>query len=223
MREIINVECKNLDLFYCGGTKVSGDFICFDADQQPLNISVPIYEQLHHIYRNVSFTEKFVKRLEYKLKLTLRMKSANLTFVREDEEWRLQTSLCEIYDPVTLTHDCIKIGDNPLTIEGKILNIFSSNGKCFLVCLVGKINLESNELLQRLEIITITEEVNSIYYDRGAKKRCRDMLKIKFKNKKDFSNALDKYLEGKTLRLEYDEHYGYSLWTPLYDFIVGDE
>ena len=224
MEKIINVECNNLNLFYCGGTKIFGDFICYDFENKVCKIfSVPIYEQIRQIYRNVSFTKEFIKRLEYKIKLTLRVKSANLTFVREDEEWRLQTPLCEIYKAITLAHYCMKMGDDPLTVEGKVMNIFSNNGKCFLMCLVEEINLESNELVQKLKTIAITEEVNSIYNDIGAKERCRDILNIKFKHKKSFLNALSTYLEGKIIKLEYDEHYEYSLWTTLYDFIGGDE
>ena len=223
MKKNINVECNDLNLILDGGGRVFCDFICYDAGSQTiLNFLVPIYEQINEIYRNVNLTKAFVKRLEYKLKLTLRLKPANIIFSSKGEEWSLQTPLCEIYEPLTLTPDCIRTGDKPLTIDSKVVNLFTNNGKTFLKCLVDEINLESNEIVQKLKTITITEEVNSIYRDNEKKERFREILNIKFKHKKAFLDALSRHLEGKIIQLEYDEHYEYSLWTFLYDFVIDE-
>jgi len=223
MENITSVECKeiNLVLDCCG--RVFGDFICYDANQATIIFLVPIYEQINQIYRNTKLTEDFLKRLEYKLNLTLRVKPAKLTFVHQNDEWSLQTPLCEIYEPVTLTPDCIKMGDKPLTIDGRVVNLFSHNSKIFLVCLIKEIDTKSNDFVEKVMTITITEEVNSIYNDNEAKKKFRDILNIKFKHKKAFLDALARHLEGKILAIEYDEHNEYSLWTFIYDFIVADE
>ena len=223
MKKNINVECNDLNLILDGGGRVFCDFICYDVGSQAIiNFLVPIYEQINEIYRNVNLTKAFVKRLEYKLKLTLLVKPAKLTFVKQNEEWSLQTPLCEIYEPVTLTSDCIKMGDKPLTIDGKVVKLIYHNTKILLLCVVDEIGEESTNFVQTVKTIRITEEINAIYSDKEAKEKFNEILNTKVKNKEAFVNALSDYLEEKIIQLEYDEHYEYSLWTFLYDFVIGN-
>ncbi|MDD2376462.1 MAG: hypothetical protein PHD15_03485 [Clostridia bacterium] len=221
MESTVNLECNDLNLILDAEGIISCDFVCYDVKNQSIvNMLVPIHEQIKQIYRNIKLTKDFVKRLEYKLKLTLIVKPAKLTFVNKNGNAKLKTQLCEIYQPVTLTYDRVKIGDNPLIIDGKVEKFFSYNSKIFLTCLIDEIDEKSKGVVQTIKILKINEEVNAIYSDKEAKNKIRNILNIKSKSKKAFLAAIFDYLEGKTLKLEYDEHYEYSLWTVLFDFIV---
>ena len=218
MENSIIVKCNDISLNLDSKGKIIGDFTCFDLDT--MNIPVLVHQQIKAIYRQTKITKDFIKRLEYKIKLTLRLRPVMVKFLNKKGQWILQTPLYEVYEPVTLNTRCIKAGDNPITIDGKVVNFFSNAGKIFLVCLVEEIDTESNNFVQKLKTITITEEVNAIYNDNETKRKFREILNIKFKYKKAFLDVLAKHLEGKTLKLEYDEHFEYTLSTILYDFIV---
>jgi hypothetical protein len=219
MENIVNLQCHDLYVFACIEGKVYVNFLGYDMDKNvTTNIVAPIHEQINEIYRN-KVTKEFLDRLIYKLKLTMRLKPAKITFKNVDGNWLLKTEFMEIYDAVTLSPDGTKMGDDPLTLDGKISRIFSLKGKIFLECLIKEIDMETNEFVERIKTIKITKEINTILNTKELRDKFREVLYIKGKNKNAFLEGLSQHLEGKTLAIEYDEHYGYSLWTVLEDLI----
>lgn len=222
MKNVINEECHDLYVFACIGEKIFVNFIGYDLDKQVItNVVAPIHQQINAIYQN-EITKDFIKRLEYKLKLTMRFKPAKITFVNEDGLWVLQTLFSDIYKPVILTHDGTKMEDNSFVMDGKVLRIFPFKGKILLECLIDEISIETNYFVPKIKTIIISDEINAIYNDNNLKDEIMKILNIKSKRKKVFLYALSKYLEGKILNVKYDEHNEYILWTLLYDFIVSN-
>ena len=219
MENIINLQCYDLYVFAVIEEKIFVNFLGYDVDKKTnVNVVAPIHEQINEIYRN-KITKNFLERLIYKLKLTMRLKSAKMTFVKENGIWLLQTEFIEIYDLVILSPDGTKMGDDPLTIEGKVSKISSFKGKILLECLIKEIDSETNDFVENVKTITITKEINAIFNDKELKDNFREALYIKGKSKKAFIEGLSQNLEGRTLAIEYDEHYGYTLWTVLQDLI----
>lgn len=220
MQDIITVQCHNLNLFLDDEKRIYSDFICCDSENGGIiNIVAPIYKQIDMIYGNMEITKAFLKRLEYKLKLTLRLHSTKLTFVTQKGRYFLKTSLEDIYAPAILTSDGIKFRDNPLIINANVSKIFFVKKKSFLEFLIEEIDQDSNDLVQKVRRINVDKEVNSIYRNIKVKEKFKNKLNIKSRKKQAFFDALSQYLEGKTLAIEYDEHQGYSLWTSLEYFI----
>jgi len=219
MENIINLQCYDLYVFAVIEEKIFVNFLGYDVDKKTnVNVVAPIHEQINEIYRN-KITKEFLERLIYKLKLTMRLKSAKMTFVKENGIWLLQTEFIEIYDLVILSPDGTKMGDDPLTIEGKVSKISSFKGKILLECLIKEIDSETNDFVENVKTITITKEINAIFNDKELKDNFREALYIKGKSKKAFIEGLSQNLEGRTLAIEYDEHYGYTLWTVLQDLL----
>jgi len=219
MENIINLQCYDLYVFAVIEEKIFVNFLGYDVDKKTnVNVVAPIHEQINEIYRN-KITKNFLERLIYKLKLTMRLKSAKMTFVKENGIWLLQTEFIEIYDLVILSPDGTKMGDDPLTIEGKVSKISSFKGKILLECLIKEIDSETNDFVENVKTITITKEINAIFNDKELKDNFREALYIKGKSKKAFIEGLSQNLEGRTLAIEYDEHYGYTLWTVLQDLL----
>ena len=222
MENIITISCHDIKLSLEENGIIIAKFICHDQNDKPMKtISASIHKQVKEIYRN-KINADFVRRLEYKIKFTMKLIPAILTFEKKNEEWILKTPLCEIYSPVSLTTGCLKVGDNPLTVNAEIVKLLVDKGKVFLQCLATVISAESNEFEQSVITVRINAEVNNLYSEKVSREKIRELLNIKEKNKPAFLEAFGKYLEGKIVKLEYDEHFEYSLWTFLYDFFVFD-
>lgn len=218
MENIINVECNNLNLFLDKKQNVYANFICSFPDEEK-NIVVSIHNQLSSIYTNTKFNEEFVKRLEYKLKLTLKLNPTKLTFSNQDGQLCLQTFLKDIYEPVTLTPDGTKMGDKPLLIGGKILKFFSYKNKFFIECLTQEIDNDSNELTDKMVTLKINNDVDNCYNNKMVKDKFKELLNKRSMNKRTFLDALANYLKNKSIEIEYDEYKGYTLWTVLEDLV----
>lgn len=224
MDNIITLQCLDLTLFLDKEKKVCCDFTCCDSESEKMtNIVVPIYQQLGDIYGNMEITKTFLKRLEYKLKLTVRLHETNLTFVIKDGEYFLQTQFKDIYEPVTLTYYGVKMGDNPLTIDVNIIKLFFYKKKILLEFSIKEIDEDSNELVEKVRRINVYNDMISIYTDNKVKERFKNKLNIQSKKRQVFFESLFEYLEGKTVSIEYDEHKGYTLWTSLEDFADNHE
>ncbi|MDF2865588.1 MAG: hypothetical protein K0R72_397 [Clostridia bacterium] len=221
MESIINVECSNLNLFLDKKQSVNAIFVCSFSDEEK-NIVVSIHEQLSDIYTNTKFNKEFVKRLEYKLKLTLKLNPAKLTFSNQDGQLYLQTFLKDIYEPVTLTPDGTKMGDKPFLVGGKILKFFTYKNKFFIECLSQEIDSVSNELTDRIITLKINDDVNNCYNSKVVKNKFKQILNKTSINKRVFLEALANYLENKSIEIEYDEYKGYTLWTVLEDLLCDD-
>lgn|GEM_PF-2335243 len=223
MENIINFQCYDLNVFLCLEEKIFVDFIGYDSDKKEIiNVVAPIHEQIDEIYQN-RITKEFLQRLVYKLKFSVKIKPTNISFVKENGFWLLKTPFNEIYNPVVLTQDGTKIGDNPLIIDGKVLRLYSLKEKILLECLVKEISPETNEFVEKVIAIKVNKEINTIYNNKEEKNKFRDLLNIKSKYKQAFLNAWSECLQGKTIKIEFNENYGYSLWTILEDFILFDK
>lgn len=219
MENIITMQCRDLTLFLDNKEKIFCNFTCCDSgSEKMINIVVPIYQQISDIYGNMEITKTFLKRLEYKLKLTVRLRETSLNFVSKDGEYFLQTPFKDIYDPVTLTYYGVKMGDNPLIIDVNIIKLFFYKKKIFLEFSVKEIDEDSNELVEKVRRINVYNEMISIYTDNKLKEKFKNKLNIQSKKRQVFFESLIQYLEGKTVSIEYDEHKGYTLWTSLEDF-----
>lgn len=217
MENVIDVVCHDLKLFLDKEGNVFANFICYDCDQM-MDIETSVHQQLSEIYTNTKMKGDFIKRLEYKLRLTMKMRPAKLTFVNQEEKWYLQTLLKNIYEPVTLTYDGTKMGDKPLIIHGKILKFSCDKAEYSLECLVKEIDAATNNFVDKVVILKISDDIKNLY-NKKAKEKIKKILNKKSINKRVFIDALSVILKEKVVEVEYDEHKGYTLWTTLEDLI----
>lgn len=230
--------CTDVKLYLTSNKRMTyGGFIFKDSKGRMKEILVPVYWQIRDIYTQTKLTQDFINKLEYKIRLSLMSKPVDLIFKSLGKgEWCLLTPFKDIYEPITITHDGIKMGDNPTIINSVVQRVTSYEGKIFLECTVKELAPRSDYLIRnkirnikpcsdftirKLKKIDITKDFNSIYKDVEVRKKFKDLLKIKGDSKKRFISALSLYLEGKIIALEYDEHYGYTLWKILSDFVYG--
>jgi hypothetical protein len=220
MENTINLRCLDIKLLLDDGKNISVEFICYDNNNKIMvNIVAPIHEQITKTYGKDKISKDFVKMLVYKLKYTIRVEPKELTFLNDNGSWCLKTLLQDIYNPITITRDGLKIVDKIYTLDTRVLRIFCHNKKYFLECFISKLDTQFNYLVYAVKEINIDEKINSIYDSKKIRDRFIDKLKITKIGKRSFVKALSLYLTNKIINIDNDEHEGYKLWTDLEDLV----
>lgn len=217
-----------------------------DIMEMPQHVSVDVTSDLGEIYKGVEFDKAFVKRIEKKLKLTSSKQLISI-YLNDKNEWKLHTSLKFLYSPVLLTPDKVKFGD-PLVIKATLVSFKRlKEGKDFPMsgllaqCIIAGKELPEVIVKDKVEIEVIDKavyaddstdayvdldyEFDFIYNELKANKCCRDNFtneKDKLVKRQEVYNRIAKTLLGKTITLEYDEHFGYSIWDLLIYLIDED-
>lgn len=218
---------------------VAGFYDDFIDMQQ--HVSVDVTDELQEIYQGVEFDKEFVKKIEKKLKLSLKNNSITLSYAGE-YNWKLDKSLKELYSPVQLTPDKVKFGD-PLVLNATILGFKRQReGKNFPMagllaqCIIGNQSIVSCNDSDKVQIdvldkqecqdtmdteivyVDVDSEFDFIYNELKSNKCSRERFvgeSGKLYKREEIYNRIAKMLIGKKITLEYDEHFGYSVWDLL--------
>lgn len=218
-----------------------------DFMEMQQHVSIDVTDELNDIYQGVEFDKEFVKRIEKKIKLTLKNDHITLSYAGE-YNWKLEKPLKSLYSPVQLTPDKVKFGD-PLVLNATVIGFKRQReGKSFPMagllaqCIIGNHSISSITNLDKVQIdvlniqqdtdnadaeivyIDVDSEFDFIYSELKANKCNRQKFVSdtgKLCKKEEIYNRAAKMLIGKNITLEYDEHFGYSVWDLLIYTIDG--
>lgn len=205
------------------------------------HVSVDVTDELKSIYQGVDFDKEFVKRIEKKVKLSLKNNDITLSYAGE-YNWKLAEPLTQLYSPVQLTPDRVKFGD-PLVLNATLLGFKRQReGKNFPMsgllaqCIIGnqsiipctdstKVQIDVVDKQQSVNgtdaeivYVDVDGEFDFIYNELRSNKCSREKFVSssgRLYKREEIYNRIAKMLLGKNITLEYDEHFGYSIWDLL--------
>ncbi len=219
------------------------DYVTGDVEYKVIDVT----NQLKSMYKNVKFNEKFIERIEKKILLTLGQNNVSIENSEENFFNMIQT-FNKQYSPVIITPNNIKFGE-PLKVESTIIgfkrnkpgNNFPLSGikaECVIGLelpsyfnVTGEINIDvfnkeciANDSKTETAYVDVDSEFKFIY-DELKQGKCNAEKFLgkngKLVNKKEIYKIIAKLVLGKTIILEYDEYYGYTIWKLL--ILIIDE